>query len=138
MLNLRNIVGWAVARTAELGLGALLLIGIFGPNTLGSQQAGFEDYRENLHFVFFFFLSSGYILSTAWFAVVKRRARSPLLQMWVSILLFVLHSTVFLVIAAHVDAFRMLLLLIFGSCVVAFSRLIEISVQRLFFGEMVF
>jgi len=88
-----------------------------------------QNVWENMGFVIFFILVSGYFATTAWFGVIRRR-RSVVGQSWVNVLLFCAHAGVFLVII-RVQVEHTVGMLVLGVGAVAFASLIGGSLRAL-------
>jgi hypothetical protein len=122
---MKSIIVWLVELTIECTLGAYVVFLVFGPNR--KDIGVLENVRENMEFVLFFILVSGYFATTAWFGVVRPRA-SVLGQIWVNVLLFGAHAGSFLVFTgAQIE--RTAGVLVLGVGVVAFASLIGGSLR---------
>ena len=128
MLMIKNTLAWLIERSIELVLGACLLL-FMGPNASGRPFADPEDFRQDIWLVAFFFVASGYSISTAWFGAI-RRSSNIVRQSWINVALFSAHAILF-VILAHVEIARFSLTVVLGVCVVAFSSLVGGSLRTL-------
>lgn len=129
---IKNALTWLIERSIELVLGACLLL-FMGPNANGRPFADPKDFRQDIWMVAFFFVASGYIISTAWFGAV-RRSENVVRQSWVNVALFSAHGLLFLVLA-HGEFARFLLTVVVGACVVAFSSLVGGSLRALLLSK---
>ena len=122
---IRRAVAWIVELSIQSLLGAYILYLVFGSN--GKAIGALQNFEENLFYVVFFVISSGYFATTAWFAIVKPR-ENVLRQFWVNVLLFCAHAGLFLVlsIAPVGNTFGVLAL---GVGAVAFATVIGSTIR---------
>ena len=128
MLISGKVLVWLIQRVCELLLGAALALAILGPNARGGEGGTLEDLRQNLYFVLFFFVTSGYLVTTA-LICFSRRVGGPVLRSWMNVGLFLIHIVGFLALTAQLYSKRMMMVVVFGVTVVAFSSLIGESVR---------
>ena len=125
MLTVKSIIAWIIELALECVLGAYIVFLVYGSNRSGISVL--ENVRENIGFVLFFILVSGYFATTAWFGVIRQRG-SVLGQLWVNVLLFCAHAGGFLVLTGT-PIERTAGVLALGVGVVAFASLIGGSLR---------
>lgn len=124
---MKNVISWFIDLLVQCIFGSYVVLLIFGSN--GKNVSTIENIRENVFLVLTFFLLSGYFATTGWFSIMARR-ENALDQLWVSVILFFLHASAFLIFI-HAGLGRLAGVVILGSCVAAFSSLVGSSARRL-------
>lgn len=127
MLKVSSTLVWMTERIVETSLGAIIARVVLGPNSNGATWP--RDVHTNLYLVLFFMACSGYLLTTlvaeflGWKTSLLRRG-------WVNIGLFFLHSAVFLLLFVHADLPKTSLLVVLGTCSVAFAAIVGETALR--------
>jgi hypothetical protein len=114
--NIRMLVPWFVERTTEIALASYLLSFVFG----GHEGLGWRDLTL---VVWFFYLATGYIVSTLVFGVFKRNA-DVTCQGTTMVTVFLVHASALLFVFGHFEAQEASRILVFGSCIVALCNLL--------------
>jgi hypothetical protein len=94
VLKLTQALVWAVERGLEMVLLAWLMVELLGPTNTPGVEGKIANVVLGIAYVAYAFVVSGYLVTTAWFAIVRMRAK-PLLHCAVIGILFTAHMLFF-------------------------------------------
>jgi peptidoglycan/LPS O-acetylase OafA/YrhL len=119
-----RITSWIVGRSIECLFGSIILLVVLGGNSAHSRFI--NDILENSVFVFFFFVLSGYLITSLCMAMIVNV--NILRRVSLNIGLFVLHATGFLYLA-EVNFNSSALIILFGVFAVGLSTVLGEAVR---------
>lgn len=116
LVNIKMLVPWSAERATEIAFASYLLSFVFG----GHEGLGWRDLILE---VWFFYLATGYIVSTLVFGVIIRNAEVTL-QGTTMVAVFLVHASALMFVFGHFEAQTAARILVFGACIVALCNLV--------------
>lgn len=119
MLKLRFLWIWVLERLIEIILGAYLLLQVYGTNASSTYPGIVGDLYMNAIYVSFFYIASGFVISTLYFGLWKR-VDNLAIQSLIMTGAFLTHLFLIMLLG-RIDSSRLSILAFYGATIITLT-----------------